>query len=240
MTRTCWLEQTEAEVAAGNDWLSEGESHRLSDMRFAKRRSEWRLGRWTAKRAVAAWLHWPGDARSLARIEIRSAPSGAPEVFLDGQPPEVSISLSHRAGTAICAAASAGAALGCDLELIEPRSFAFIADYFTVAEQVLVSRVSVIARPRLTALIWSAKESALKALSAGLRLDTRSVDVRLYSDISRCGPHGRDVWRPLQVHCAGGRSFEGWWQQTTNFLLTLVADPSPLAPIRLEIPACGI
>ena len=67
--------------------------------------------------------------------------------------------------------------MGCDLEMIEPRSDAFVADYFTVEEQALVARASAADRSRLLALLWSAKESALKALRAGLRLDTRCVIV---------------------------------------------------------------
>ena len=71
-----------------------------------------------------------------------------------------------------------GAELGCDLEIVEPRSDAFIADYFTAEEQALIERTSAADRSLLLALLWSAKESALKALRAGLRLDTRSVIVR--------------------------------------------------------------
>ena len=55
--------------------------------------------------------------------------------------PQVTISLSHRSGAAICAVAPAGVDLGCDLEVIEPRSEAFVADYFTVDEQALVAQV---------------------------------------------------------------------------------------------------
>ena len=75
----CWLEQTEADVPAENDWLNASEAARLNAMRFAKRRADWRLGRWTAKRALAVCLNLPFDRRALAGIEIRSAPSGAPE-----------------------------------------------------------------------------------------------------------------------------------------------------------------
>lgn len=73
-----WLEQTEADVPAENDWLNASEAVRLSGMRFAKRRADWRLGRWTAKRAVAVSLALPLDRSALAGIEIRQAPDGAP------------------------------------------------------------------------------------------------------------------------------------------------------------------
>ncbi len=77
----------------------------------------------------------------------------------------------------MCVVAPAGVSLGCDLEVIEPRSAAFVTDYFTRNEQALVERTSKEERPRLVTLLWSAKESALKALHVGLRLDTNSVEV---------------------------------------------------------------
>lgn len=232
MTDVFWLAQTEANVPAENNWLAEGETLRLSGMRFAKRRADWRLGRWTAKRAVVTYLGLPADAPSLARIEIRAAASGAPEVLFVHRPAGVSISLSHRAGTAVCAVAAADAALGCDLELIEPRSYAFVADYFTAEEQAALGGTSAADRPRLIALVWSAKESALKALQTGLRLDTRCVEVDAGEASRSRSPR---TWRPLFVRCAGGHLFQGWWQQTGDFLVTLVAAPAPAAPTLLKV-----
>ena len=173
-----WLELRQADVPDGNDWLSAGELARLDAMRFPKRRADWRLGRWTAKRALSAYLKASGDLPPpLADMEVRAAASGAPEAFLAAKPAGVIISLSHRNGTALCTITPSAAQLGCDLELIEPRSEAFVADYFTGAEQALVAQSPAADRPQLLALLWSAKESALKALHEGLRLDTRSVTV---------------------------------------------------------------
>ena len=112
-----WLEQTEADVPQDNDWLGEGEAAVLEGMRFAKRRADWRLGRWTAKRALASFWKSSACMRALAAIEIRPAPTGAPEVYLSNSPAAVSISLSHRAGRAICAVSPSVEALGCDVEL---------------------------------------------------------------------------------------------------------------------------
>src|SRR5271166_4744649 len=233
-----WLEQAEADVPAENDWLSASEAARLNAMRFAKRRADWRLGRWAAKRAVAAYLDVPGHRQALANIEVHAAPSGAPGFYTLNTAAPATISLSHRDGTALCAVAPSGAALGCDLEIIEPRSDAFVADYFTAEERALVARMSLEDRPRLLALLWSAKESALKALHEGLRLDTRSVVVTVVDALQRCGESGGKVaedtalsfqqscvnsWRPLQVRYIEGHNFCGWWQQTGNLLRTLVA-----------------
>jgi len=247
-----WLEQTEADMPAENDWLSATEAIRLTGMHVAKRRTDWRLGRWTAKRALAIYLNLPGHPQALSSIEVRPAPSGAPEVFFANQPAAVTISLSHRAGTAICAVAPCGVALGCDLELIEPRSDGFIADYFTAEEQALVARAPAADRSRLLALLWSAKESTLKALRRGLRLDTRYVIVspvdglqgqgedeeeRLENPVPAFGPScSSDSWRPLRARCTDGQIFHGWWQRTGNLVRTLVATPPPASPILLTKP----
>jgi 4'-phosphopantetheinyl transferase len=245
-----WLEQTEADLPPENDWLSDSEAVRLDSMRFAKRHADWRLGRWTAKRALAAYLNLPGHPPDLADMEIRSAPSGAPEVFIANQPAEVAISLSHRAGVAACSVTLFGADLGCDLEIIEPRSDAFIADYFATEEQALIERTSAAERSLLLALLWSGKESALKALRTGLRLDTRSVTVSpvaapLHGDgdaqesaLAAPASYGLTNWRPLQVVYEGGQIFHGWWQNTGDLLRTMVASPRPAAPIFLQAECC--
>lgn len=91
-----WLEQTQADVPAENDWLSARESVCLSGLRFAKRRADWRLGRWTAKYAVTSFLNLPMDAQDLAQIEIRPASSGAPEIFIANEPAAVAVSIRDR------------------------------------------------------------------------------------------------------------------------------------------------
>ena len=137
-----WLEQKQADVPLDDDWLSPFEADRLSQMFIRKRRDDWRLGRWTAKRALAARACRLAHSWVLAAIEIRAAQSGAPEVFVNKHPADATISLSHRAGIGLCVVAPAGVGLGCDLELIEPHSDAFIADYFTDEEQALTARAT--------------------------------------------------------------------------------------------------
>jgi len=226
-----WLEQTEADVPAENAWFSANEIALLNGMRFAKRRDSWRLGRWTAKRALASYLNLPAHPLVLRRIEIRSAPSGAPEGFLADKPAVVTISLSHRAGRAVCAVAPAGVEMGCDLEAIEPHGDAFLFDYFTAEEQTLVARAPASDRARLLTLLWSGKESALKALGTGLRLDTRSVIVS--PDDESFDFNG---WSRLQVRYTGGRIFYGWWQHIDDIMRTVVANSPPESPIPLKIP----
>lgn len=78
---------------------------------------------------------------------------------------------------------------------------------------------------RLVALVWSAKESALKALREGLRLDTRSVVVTL-DDIRISLP---EKWNPLRVNSTNGQNFLGWWNQSSEYVRTILA-ASPFRP----------
>ena len=235
-----WLQQSEADLPTTDDWLTEREATRLNSFRFAKRRFDWRLGRWTAKRAVAACLKLPKDPLALRQIEIIPASSGQPEVILHDQTGTISISISHSGGVALCAVAIGDVTLGCDLEMIEPRSDAFIADYFTEQEQDLVAQTRGDVRSLLASLLWSTKESALKALHVGLRADTRSVevdirDLYLYWCVESDGnslegnlPSSLSTvsgihWHSLQVQCAGGSNLCGWWQHSSNIVRTIVA-----------------
>jgi 4'-phosphopantetheinyl transferase len=226
--RIYWLEQAESDVPVDNDWLSANELERLDRLRFAKRRTDWRLGRWTVKRAIAACLNWPSHSCILARIEVRTTVSGAPEAVVPNLPASFSISLSHSGRAAICAVAPFGVALGCDLEIIESRADAFVEDYFTQHERFLVSGAVPTERPAMVTLLWSAKESALKALHQGLRLDTRSVTVD-----TKLGVPDLSGWSPLRVCQVDGTTFYGWWRTSKHMVYTMVANPMPACPICL-------
>jgi 4'-phosphopantetheinyl transferase EntD len=223
-----WLEQTQEDVPEGDEWLGMHERACLSTLHFPKRRLEWRLGRWTAKCALAAYQRLPLQSDRLARIEICAAPSGAPQVFPGDHLAAMTISISHRSGMSLCAVAEAGVRLGCDVELVESRSEVFLADYFTSEEQHLVADMPAAERARLVTLLWSAKESALKALQVGLRRDTRSVLVEVG------GPHTVDGWTSMRVRSIEGDVFQGWWREHNGAVRTLVADQPLTFPISLR------
>ncbi len=224
-----WLECCAADLPADDCWLTDNELPTLRGFRMPKRRNDWRLGRWAAKQAVAAYLGMTVDARSLRRIEIRPADSGAPQVLLPLGPVRVSISITHCHGTAACAVTAPGVAIGCDLEAIEPRSEAFVDDYFLESEKALLTRSPAPDRPWLTTLLWSAKESALKALQEGLRLDTRSVEVEF--DL---GSYEGEEWRLLAVTCNRHQTLSGWWCRDQTFVRTLVGDPALSSPLLVR------
>jgi 4'-phosphopantetheinyl transferase len=217
---TGWLVASERQVPATNGWLSASERAVLAGLRFEARRRDWRLGRWVAKCALAEILG------ATAPVEVRAATDGAPEAVLDGEPAPVGISISHRAGLAACLVFGPAVAAGCDLELVEPRTAALASDYFTLAEQAWLTRADPAGRDLAVALVWSAKESALKALRQGLRLDTRDVEVT--PDLDAAEVAG---WRAFTVRY-GRRRFDGHWRLLGSYLLTVVADPGAFGPAR--------
>jgi len=243
------MEQTSANVPRGSAWFSANEANHLHEMHFPKRRADWLLGRWTAKNAVALFLDIPAEPQALSEIEIRPASSGAPEVFIRNETAPLSISLSHRAGVGACALAPSGVLLGCDLELVEPHGVAFATDYFTAEEQALVMGAPLTERFGLLSLLWSGKESALKLLGEGMRLDTRRVAVsfpvapKLQNEnqehsaqtpfISARTSSHYCSWSRLQVRDSDGHTFHGWWNQTSDLLRTILAVPPPDSPILL-------
>lgn len=235
-----WSSHHESELPPEAGWLSAREAARAASMRYTKRHTEYLLARFAAKTALARRLELAPDPAVLARLEIRNAADGAPEAWLDGAPVPVALSLTDRAGWAVCALGPAGAAVGCDLELVEPRSPAFVRDYLTAPERALVEGARDARTHALLAnLLWSAKESALKVLRTGLRRDTRSVEVALAAP----GPAGwtdHEEWSPFAVHAVEGRRLDGWWRRYGDFVLTMAAasamppptashEPPPLA-----------
>jgi 4'-phosphopantetheinyl transferase len=218
-----WRAAGEEEVPADDAWLTEQEAARLASMRYAKRRLESRLGRWTAKTAVAHALGRSLDAFELRDVSIVNASDGAPEAFVAGAPAGLAVSMTDRAGWAVCMVAAAGTAIGCDLELVESRSPAFVADYFTPAERALVAGAGEAAHDLLANVIWSAKESALKVLRTGLRRDTRTVEVELEGDGGN--------WCALRVTVRHGDVFGGWWRRFDRFVLTCAAADGIAAPV---------
>jgi 4'-phosphopantetheinyl transferase len=224
MTAPGWLTSCLADVPQSDDWLGARERAALAALRVPKRRADWRLGRWTAKAAVGAWLALPPAA-----IEILADPDGAPAAWSGDERAPVSVSLSHRAGRALTAVTSAPAVIGCDLELVEPRSDAFVREWLAPEEQALVATRDGPDRDRIANLVWTAKEAAAKVRREGLRLDVRRAAVDL-ADVA-----ARDArWRPLLVDWGpDGARAAGWWRDEPGWVMAIAGDPAPGPPRRL-------
>ncbi len=217
-----WLTRALADVPPDDRWLSERERRVLSALRIPKRHAEWRLGRWAAKAALALSQGLPAS-----EVEVMPTPGGAPEAFAGGVPIPVGLSLSHRAGRALVAVGRRSATVGCDLEVVEPRSPAFIRQWLRPAERELLSGLDAESRDLMANLLWTAKEAASKARGEGLRLDLRHAGVAL----------GRldgspDSWRQLRVAWDGGPRVRGWWRSEPGWVMAVVSQPGAGAPPR--------
>ena len=232
-----WLARGEPHLPDSTEWLTEYEARRAASMTYTKRRTEYLVRRLTAKSAVLATLGWPADVPTLARVSVPNRLTGAPYVEVDGEPLGLDVSLTDRAGWGVCLVGADIGAVGCDVEIVEPRSDGFVRDFLTGYEQdVVAGATDPEGRMLLANLFWSAKESALKVLRTGLRRDTRTVEVHLSDPRHR--EHG--VWSSLTVvasSAAGERTFPGWWLRDGVWLLSVCYAETAPAPSALEEPS---
>jgi 4'-phosphopantetheinyl transferase len=218
-------------------WLAPGELARAESF-GERRRRDFRLGRWVAKQALRAWL---GPKVLPSSLDIEPDEDGAPRIVGGRGAAPCGLSLSHRQDRALCVLFPLELAAGCDLEWIEPRSDAFLEDFFTPDER---ARVAVEAGGRrwlVQNLIWSAKESCLKALHVGLGRDTRSIEVSLPElDLPPAGG-----WRPLSAvdreavresgeGRRGAPAFFGWWLERDGFVLTVLGRGGLDPPVAVQ------
>jgi len=224
-------------------WLGPAEQRRLAGFKVEKRRRDWLLGRWTAKKLVQRYLEETrGERSALAELYIGTDPDGAPYAarcegeggwgdLFERLP--VSLSISHSHGVAFCGLieraglgmhfpAARSPSLGCDIELVEPREMCFVKSFFT--EKEIAMLYAAIERTDLFATaIWSGKEAVLKALRRGLRLDVRCIACLL--EAAPTLP--TQEWRPFQIDLDEQLSaqfpgaWSGWWRLHGQHVLTM-------------------
>jgi 4'-phosphopantetheinyl transferase len=228
--------------------LTTVEQARCAGLKTLKRRRDWLLGRWTAKRLLQAWLEERAGLRlPLDAFTIAAAPGGAPYVVADDDPNlqsaicHLRLSISHSGERAVCALSESGM-IGADIEQIAPRDWRFVEDYFTDHERAQAQSVPAGDRDTLVTAIWSAKESALKALGLGLTVDTRSVECRLGDALA-------DGWSAIGITCdprrlgGGVPALHGWWRRIDEYIVTvaatIVAKQELCADCEKALLACG-
>ncbi len=198
--------------------LGKEEQALLELLRFKKRRDEWLAGRLALKKLLTKVVPEFSGLEPF-RLQIVKAESGAPTLLLDStQPAQISISLSHSNGYLLCAVSQLSPNMGVDLELIETRSEAFISDYFTETEIEQINRQPMQDRALLSTLLWSGKEAVLKALSVGLKLDTRRIEINLVNF------HNSDEWQSNSVFVLQEKSLRLLWRRQDNFVFTFCAE----------------
>ena len=220
MNAVRWLAAREADLPRGEAWLDPAEREALARLRVPKRRSDWLLGRWAAKRALVA----AGVASREADVAVLASDSGAPVAFVLGRPAGVVLSITHSHGVAVAAIGPAGTGLGADLERVERRAPGFLEDWFTNAEQRFASD----GEAALAAtLVWSAKEAVMKALREGLRIPPKAIEVA-----PEPGP-ADGAWRPFSARGPGPEEWRGWWRAEAGFVLSVAARPAAGPPERI-------
>ncbi len=211
-----WLEGN------AEDFLSAQELERLAGMRFPKRRREWLLGRYTAKRLFLRCLPETGML-TMHEFSVQNQPGGMPFFArADGQPLPWPLSISHRDQWAFCALSTqAGVQIGVDIEYIEPRQDAFLSDYFTEEEQSYARKLDESERVVWMTAAWSMKEAVLKALGTGLRVDTRHVAL----DFSGTFDAQPVDWSALavQTHNLGAVHFNVCWMRRGGHVLSMAS-----------------
>lgn len=223
------------------EWLGPAERQTLATLRFPRRRADWLLGRFAAKRLVASLLS-EVVRRDLApgEFDIVAEASGAPVVRLaDGGTLPVGVTISHSDGTAFVAAwdgTGEGISAGADVERISPRPSTLVGDFFRFEEIAAWEALPPGgARDAFATAVWSAKEAVLKALRVGLTVDTRAVGIRLSEseapvrhDLPRpdgVGWKGFEALVALKVP-GGDRTIAGFWRTQEGFVLTMAATGS--------------
>ena len=219
-----WVCGTFSQVFDGRDALElEGSlgPHEILEYRrlkVPKRRDEWLAARVAIKELIRRCCPEKMDA-GIRQIETIKDTSGVPHVEIAGKVLEGRLSLSHSQGRFLCAFDTDGRALGVDLEHIERRLPEFIEDYFTLHEQMKLWIAPEEHAPLIATLIWSAKEAVLKALSLGLNLDTRSIEIH-FNEGESLSPR---EWQKLEFGSAvkESSSLHLFWRREDDFVLTL-------------------
>ncbi len=211
------------DLPRGEAWLAPAERLALARLTVPKRRGDWLLGRFAARKVLLL----AGVVSREEEVSVLASPSGAPEVFVAGMAAPLVLSLTHSHGVAAAAIAPSGARLGLDLERIEARGGSFLEDWFTPSERAFVEAAIAGEAALRTTLVWSAKESVMKALREGLRIAPRDVEA-----VPAAGP-ADGLWRPFGARGPGAAEWSGWWRAEEGFVLSVVADPPSDPPERI-------
>jgi phosphopantetheinyl transferase len=197
-----------------------GDHEKVEYARFTipKRKAEWVGSRLAVKRLVQACV--PEIAEfPISQIQILKEPSGGPYIEIEGWGRLPGwLSLSHSQGFVLAAYSPEDISFGVDLEIIEPRSIQFVRDFFTEKEVQQALAGDADQNSMVTTIIWSAKEAVLKAISTGLRIDTRKIEINLIPGVTNA-----EEWNDLELSCPAIKipSPRLMWRREGEFIQTL-------------------
>jgi 4'-phosphopantetheinyl transferase len=216
------------------DHFSSEELIEYKQFRIPKRQEEWIASRIAGKRLINKVLKTEGLRHS--DIMIKKERSGQPYVWIQGigRIPG-GFSLSHSNGYVLCGhTSSVESGFGLDLEMIESRSLEFVQDFFSNQEIKKYHGLSDQERNEYATLVWSAKESFLKAVGVGLSIDTKKIEI---VDASR--KSNNSVWSECLVvfNAQKGLFYRILWQRVGNFIWTVcvpASQPFQLIQVNLD------
>lgn len=136
------------------------------------------------------------QVRALQRCPDCGGMHGRPSLWVDGRPAPVAVSWSHADGHIAVAWSRAGMALGVDLERRDAVAALDIGAFGAEERAAIETGVD-------AAMLWTAKEAAVKAWGTGFAHDPAEYRVSTHRCTSRTGDvrHGRRValWRNVTV-----------------------------------------
>lgn len=159
-----------------DDYLHLDEKDYLKTLKYEQRIRSYLLGRYAAKKAVAALL----DDDHLTKIQIINGVFNQP-VILHDSPIRIQVSLTHCDDLAAAIAFPEIMILGIDIEKINSRLTRTVEAELTSSEKLIAARLSCTYESFVT-IIWTLKESLSKALKTGLAVPLHLLEVKNIED----------------------------------------------------------
>lgn len=221
--------QHQEDVPIHQEWLHPLEIKYLNGLKFEKRRQDWLLGRWTSKKLLQ---HLIFQDFPINETEIRKGPNREPMVFFQAEPISCRLSISHSHGRSFCVLSKEERALGCDLEKVEIRSEGFIRDYFTDRERSLFDEnyQGIFDRDSYFTLLWSAKESVMKACLTGLSIPAKNIELKEIKGFKA------DNWSEISMkNLAKNTLYRGSFKLADGFAWVVLAEVGQDDPGRISL-----
>lgn len=176
------------------DILSEKEQKYFDSLKFDKRKRDYLVGRYTAKKLLLENFV-KNPASDFKDISILKDTDGKPELYINDKRPDIILSISHSGDFASAVASKELKFLGVDTEKIEirSRSWAEQSFYNTEYPTDLVADFSSEKSAKFFTTLWAKKEAVVKALGVGLSVDL--WDIRFENDKLNFYNKTLEIWK---------------------------------------------
>lgn len=152
----------------------------LKTLKYEQRIRSYLLGRYAAKKAVAALL----DDNHLTKIQIKNGVFNQP-VILHDSPKRIQVSLTHSNDLAAAIAFPEIMILGIDIEKINSGLTRTVEAELTSSEKIIAARLSC-SYESFSTIIWTLKESLSKAIKTGLSVPLQLLEVKDIEEKDEC------------------------------------------------------